>query len=221
MRRIEKLAAPDILRDNADNWTQELLAAAVGSDEFSNIQSRYRHREIREQLRRETSGKCAYCESLIGAVAYPHIEHMRPKHLHRELTFHWINLTLACPVCNVNKSNDDATEENFVNPYADNTEARFRFIAGFMTCQPDDLPARNMVNWLDLNRGDLVIQRTEVIERVQSIYLEAIALERGARRAFIRHSIARLTRAGSTYSRVAEDFAALCEANYSDALELD
>lgn len=53
--------------------------------------------------------KCAYCESIISHVSYPHVEHWRPKGgvtgqpNHKGyywLASEWNNLLLACSVCN-------------------------------------------------------------------------------------------------------------------------
>lgn len=45
-------------------------------------------------------GKCAYCESKIEHIDYPHIEHYRPKSQFPEYCFDWENLLLACTICN-------------------------------------------------------------------------------------------------------------------------
>lgn len=45
-------------------------------------------------------GKCAYCESLITAIAHGDLEQFRPKKLYPHLAYEWINLLYACQICN-------------------------------------------------------------------------------------------------------------------------
>ncbi|MBZ9711160.1 TIGR02646 family protein [Mesorhizobium sp. ESP7-2] len=219
MRKIEKRPKPQILRDNEEVWTTELLAEAPGSSEAKTIQKRYGHVQIRNTLRSETKHKCAYCESHIENSGYSHIEHIKPKDVHRELTFLWDNLTLGCTRCNTNKGNTDPTTGNFVHPYKDAPENEFSFIGSFMSPRPGNVAALNMINWLDLNRAGLIISRTEVMHRVRDIYLQAVALPLDARREFINLAVGALTSEERTYSRVAECTAKAYEQEFAQLLE--
>jgi len=218
MRKTEKIAKPPILVANDVQWTQELVAAEKGTSQFKEIESRYGHEEIRSTLREETYSKCVYCESYIDGVSFPHIEHILPKHSHTDLTFEWDNLTLACPACNTYKGIGEPTNNNFIHPYADAPEDRFHFIGSLIAPTGSDIAAKNMVNWLRLNRGGLVIDRADIVLRVIGIYLEAITLPLEARREFIDLSIEPLKAPNARFSRVAECAATLCEEQYHDAL---
>ena len=219
MRKIGKGDKPEILSQNEVAWTIELLSATPGTAEFKQIERRYGHVDIRARLGEETHHKCAYCESHIEAIAFPHIEHIKPKSGHRELTFAWDNLTLACPACNTNKGTTEPTARNFVHPYVDEPEKRFDFVGSLIAPAPDDLTAKNMINWLDLNRSALVISRSEIAMRVHDIFLEAIRLPEVVRREFLSLSIGRLASPESRHSRVAECMARICEWMYQGQLK--
>lgn len=77
MISIKKGAKPQVLTDQGDAWTAELLAILARGDQPASYQTgRYNRPEIKQALRQETHGKCAYCESKYGHVAYGDIEHI-------------------------------------------------------------------------------------------------------------------------------------------------
>src|SRR5579862_8186359 len=88
--RLTKGVQPDVLRENAQRWRDEDLE----QDGKATERRRYAHPEIKDALRTETRGKCAYCESKIAHVAPEHVEHILPKSKRPELTFDWANLTI-------------------------------------------------------------------------------------------------------------------------------
>jgi hypothetical protein len=54
----------------------------------------------KDQLRRESSGKCAYCEGKASHVAHGDVEHFRPKATYWWLAYCWDNYVYACQICN-------------------------------------------------------------------------------------------------------------------------
>ena len=52
------------------------------------------------QLRRESRGKCAYCEGKADIVAHCDVEHFRPKSDYWSLAYCYDNYTFACQICN-------------------------------------------------------------------------------------------------------------------------
>ncbi len=52
------------------------------------------------QLKRETGGKCAYCESPTDTVAHGDVEHFRPKSKYWWLAYCYDNYVYACQICN-------------------------------------------------------------------------------------------------------------------------
>lgn len=52
------------------------------------------------QLKKETLGKCAYCEATAETVAHGDVEHFRPKSIYWWLAYCYDNYLYSCQVCN-------------------------------------------------------------------------------------------------------------------------
>lgn len=52
------------------------------------------------QLKRESGGKCAYCEANAEVVAHGDVEHYRPKSIYWWLAYTYDNYLYACQICN-------------------------------------------------------------------------------------------------------------------------
>ncbi|TIP29614.1 MAG: DUF2813 domain-containing protein [Mesorhizobium sp.] len=82
---------------------------------FKFAESLYTAKDVREALSDLFRGKCAYCESIVGAVAPAEIDEFRPKSFSMDLygtisddyywwlAYEWSNLYASCPICNRNK----------------------------------------------------------------------------------------------------------------------
>lgn len=57
-------------------------------------------KEAKPQLKVETGGKCAYCESPTDTVAHGDVEHFRPKSKYWWLAYCYDNYVYACQICN-------------------------------------------------------------------------------------------------------------------------
>jgi hypothetical protein len=69
---------------------------AAGTLEFnSNV-----WKAAKPQLKLETGGKCAYCESPTDTVAHGDVEHYRPKSKYWWLAYCYENYLYACQICN-------------------------------------------------------------------------------------------------------------------------
>lgn len=67
MIKLSKVPKPQVLVDNAAQWTAEYLACLNANQKPSDtIAHRYNHADIKDALEKETSGKCAYCESKVS-----------------------------------------------------------------------------------------------------------------------------------------------------------
>jgi uncharacterized protein (TIGR02646 family) len=201
MRKLEKGHEPQVLIDNAEQWTKRLLELIAKGEPYHQVEGRYRNDEIREALRIETKRKCAYCESEIEAVSYPHIEHKQPKSQFPELTFSWANLTLSCAVCNTNKGNRVPTQQNYVDPYAEDPSDRFDFLGPFMLSK--DNSAENMINWIRLNRTELILERADSVRQVEQIFKRASLIPLEARSEFLELSLGSLLGEESKYTMAA------------------
>jgi uncharacterized protein (TIGR02646 family) len=54
----------------------------------------------KEQLKKESCGKCAYCESPASTVTFGDVEHFRPKKVYWWLAYCYDNYVFACQMCN-------------------------------------------------------------------------------------------------------------------------
>lgn len=61
MIKLSKVQKPQVLVDNATQWTAEYLACLNANQKPSDtIAHRYNHPDIKAALEEETTGKCAY-----------------------------------------------------------------------------------------------------------------------------------------------------------------
>ncbi len=204
MIKIQRVPEPSILRQKSADWTNELCEARrqyyenLGKFERGELsgkptyprasKSRYAHQEIKTSLKAMFGAKCAYCESEITPVSYPHVEHFRPQSIYPKLAYDWDNLLLACEVCNSGKKSDqfpledgrqpqedknspcslDNSDDNaLVNPCVDNPEDFFRFEDEWIICLNDR--ARKTRDVCGLNREDLRDKRKIELTKMVAI----------------------------------------------------
>lgn len=180
--RLTKTEEPDILRRNAVAWAQELASKTEAGEEPSKyLLGRYSHPDIKAALLTETHGKCAYCESPLRHVTYGDIEHIIPKSLRPSLRFSWDNLTIACDVCNTNKSNTDG----LVDPYQCDPVTLFDFYGPLIWAKYAFDAAVLTEHRLDLNRPQLVERRRERIEYLRSLVNSSASKPREIRDAML------------------------------------
>jgi 5-methylcytosine-specific restriction endonuclease McrA len=170
MIRLAKVAKPQILVDNDVQWTAAIVnKIAAGETPNNTERTRYRHPQIKTALIGETHGKCAYCESKLLHIHHGDVEHIYPKSLAPEKTVEWENLTLACEVCNQNKSDKDPLLESIIDPYLTDPSEHLIFSGPLIF--PRGTPAGTSTRTLlDLNRGELSERRKEHLEKVMGIF---------------------------------------------------
>lgn len=84
-----------------------------GTETFAFDRDIYANTNLKEQLRIDQNGKCAFCEQNIISISHGDVEHFRPKGGYRQndkdnlnkpgyywLAYDWNNLLLVCQVCN-------------------------------------------------------------------------------------------------------------------------
>ncbi len=152
---------------------------------LSNYNSKYKEKEIKEELKQIYKYKCAFCESRIEKFD---VEHFRPKNIYYWLVYSWDNLLYCCSTCNENKSNRfeilnvkseynnetekihclgkdyDIQEENkLLNPEKDDLKDRFHFKKdGTYDLEKCDLRMQYTINICKLNRKVLSEFRQEL-----------------------------------------------------------
>lgn len=160
MRALQKGSVPSVLTHKGVAWR-----VAYVSDP-SKTNEKWRHAEIKTALADETDHKCAYCESKMSGITYPHVDHIIPKSARRDLAHEWTNLTWACPICNTEKGDYFSPESAVVNPYVDDIESFLQFAGDFVYPRLGSSRGEITVTMLKLNRMDLVEARVTRIERV-------------------------------------------------------
>lgn len=109
MRKIDKNFenVPPSLNSNLTNQRREELKVAEKWINKNVYLSRYKTKDVKEELNNIYYNKCAYCESRVEEL---HVEHFRPKKTYYWLAYSWDNLLLCCPTCNKAKSNNFEVE---------------------------------------------------------------------------------------------------------------
>jgi len=167
MIKLKKLECPDVLRQNKDSWTAELMA----QKREAKIPEKAK-REVKVALKKETHDKCAYCECY-PEPGYPgDIEHIKPKAKlkYPHLTFEWTNLTYVCWQCNNNKR--DQYDENCppVNPYDDDPKDFFDALGAYIRPKDGNKRAQKTDNYLELNREALLEDRRKRLKRLKGMF---------------------------------------------------
>ena len=88
-------------------WERELLTdqrrikrGEIEKHDFKSSSKTGRWKVTKEQLKKETYDKCAYCEVHFSIVAYGDVEHYRPKSIYWWLAYAYENYLPSCQICN-------------------------------------------------------------------------------------------------------------------------
>ena len=170
MIKLKKGDKPQVLVDNAAAWTKEYCACLdAGKKPSQQVATRYNDPTIKTALEKETSGKCAYCESKMKHVSYGDIEHILPKNkdARPDLYVEWSNLTLACEQCN-RSGKRQYYDPNLplINPYSDKPDEHFQDWGLLIMPKLGDNRALVTEKVLDLNRIPLIEKRKERLDSV-------------------------------------------------------
>lgn len=166
LRKLEKLSKPSILVEKGDEWTREYLEAKSGD---KRPPSRWRHHQIKDSVSKETSDRCAYCDSEMKSVHFGHIEHIVPRSAVPEKVVEWENLTLACEQCNNAKSDYYSQVAPIINPYLDEPSEHLIFLGDMVVARPTSDRGIVTVQKLGLLRKDLTESRKSRIQAVLSL----------------------------------------------------
>lgn len=168
MIKLEKLQQPDILHSNKEKWTKEYINAKKSkAANLEELKNKYRHSEIKEQVIRETKGKCAYCESYIRHTYPGDIEHIKPKSQFDTHIFEWENLTLACGECNRRKNDNYDENLEIINPYKVDPANYLIAYGPLIFPRPGDDSGKLTYELLELNRAELFERRKDRLQLLQ------------------------------------------------------
>lgn len=84
-------------------WRDHLQSGANGSPPWKTTY----WKAGKPRLKKDTVGKCAYCESPTDVVAHGDVEHFRPKSIYWWLAYCFDNHLYACQICNQSYKGDN------------------------------------------------------------------------------------------------------------------
>lgn len=141
MIQVVRQPKPDILIEKEEEWTQNVIRLVnvygtygdIPDSIKDRIEEKYRHNQIKRQLKRTSHKKCVYCEARVRDTRSNNqperfkltVEHFYPKSIYPDQIFKWENLFLACGSCNSCKGNHDPDVVPIVNPETENPEEYF------------------------------------------------------------------------------------------------
>lgn len=151
------------LEQNQQTSTAAYLAAPVQKKPAP-----WRVSGVLDPLKKESHGKCIYCEAFVDDVSYSAVEHIRPKSVFPELVLDWTNLGLACQRCNTNKGDfwTEDIELQLLNPYVDLVADHLEFIGPLVVAADESSRGVNTIRKLKLERDELVLSRMKRIQDV-------------------------------------------------------
>lgn len=186
MIKIAKGQKPAVLNEKAVEWTVQVQAALDAGEELSkSLKSKYNQPEVKAAIVAETHGKCAYCESKMRHVAPGDIEHVIPKSIEPRMWFEWLNLTLACSVCNTNKG----AHQGFVDPHDDEPEEHFWFAGTAIFPRPGSVKGTLTEVVLKLNRSDLHDRRYDRLSSLERLLRLASSEANPELKAVLQHDL--------------------------------
>lgn len=190
MISLQKLDLPADLKDKLEEKTTRYLQLIeTSADVPDSLLSAYRDRPVKDLLLKETSSKCAYCESKLTHVYFGDVEHIIPKSVEPSLRFEYQNLTLVCAVCNNSKRDYFSPEVPIINPYTDNPEDCLIPLGPLVYSSPGHERAR-VTEWkLKLNRTELIERRTERLESLHRLAHQYKSLPAGELRNIIEEQL--------------------------------
>ena len=170
MRNVKRIKKPLILKRKASSWTKELLrelgkGARADKKKLETIYRRYNIPDVKKPLDSMYKNLCCYCESTVGIVDYPHIEHRKPKKDFPKLTFDWDNLNLACGICNISKGDKYNKNAPILDAVIDKPITKhleYEAEIGGIYRTPKTKKGKTTVEHTDLNRDALLRARLTV-----------------------------------------------------------
>ncbi|WP_085297014.1 HNH endonuclease family protein [Cognaticolwellia mytili] len=243
MIKLQRPKKPNILVLNEYSWLCKLQAAIAAYGSYKKIPkeqkdkliSHYRHQEIKTPLFESSSQKCAFCECMPAEGGHIEVEHFKPKSIHPNSTFEWINFLPSCRKCNGYKLDHDTVKEPIINPYETDPEEVFDYEAFRINAKkgPHEIAGNKTIAICGLNSAGLMQPRANILVSLFSFsdslelaitdYHEASTdIKKRNRVRNINQAIERielLVDPGEKYSGFCKDFLKKCE-TYQKAKEI-
>ncbi len=203
MRELQKLPKPQVLVANETPWLEEYIADPTNSTR----RYRYRHPDIKETLRTETSNKCVYCESKLGHNTPGDVEHKVPTSKAPRRHFDWLNLTLACTECNRRKNNFYNEADGFLDPYVDQVDTHLEHHGPVVTWRAGNARGEIFVSTLDLcseSRLPLIGRKVEKLNQLGHLLERFESTQDGLMKGLLARQIREMASPSSEYSAMIE-----------------
>ncbi len=168
--RLRRGQKPAILVANEQAWTAEYLRLRAGDPNVPQAAAtRYRHPDIKAQVKADSYNKCIYCESCPLHVSPGAVEHILPKAHFPNRVVDWTNLGFVCTDCNTTKGDYQSDTEPIVDPFHEEPERFIRFAGALVFEQPGERRGIVTIRKLGLHRGELVERRADHLRGIQTL----------------------------------------------------
>lgn len=171
----------------------------------------YGHKQVKQALIADQSGKCLFCEAKIDHTQHGDVEHFRPKGGFNEavgdpvikpgyywLAYEWTNLTFGCQICNQKKKNlfpllnpqqralshhDNVTREQpgLINPILEDPEDFIGFREEVAYGKDDAGRGKTTIDVVGINRDNLCEDRRELLDKFRDAWKLLLLCEHLAR----------------------------------------
>lgn len=177
MMKIQRLAAPQCLVENAQAWGEEYQSS--GNWSWRTYQGTPTKELLLPPLRQMTSNHCSFCDGYVQNATGDTIEHFRPKAKFPLLAYEWTNLFYCCHRCQGVKGSK--FDEALLRPDADDYAFISYFIYDSLTgevspnpgCSEEDQSRANVtINLYGLNRFDRPEARKRAFEMSRDANLD-------------------------------------------------
>ncbi len=144
----------------------------TGNLKYSNISDR---NKIRKILLSEQKEFCAYSEEFFKNADGKEIEHFFPKNEYPQKIDEYKNIYLVKEHINKNRPKKLQTPKRtllpILEPYSYEIKSRVKYVVGKYKFEENknDTEAKNFIDFLNLNRPELVMDREKHIERVKKV----------------------------------------------------
>lgn len=207
MIKLKRGAEPAILHTKAGEWTREFSAHVGPLSGMPNAQRyRYRHPDIKAAVKRDTHGKCVYCESYVGHVHPGEIGHIAPVSERPELVVSWENLAYVCTECNREKGTYYEPTLPLIDPFVDEPKDHLVFYGPMVLHRSPSARGEVTAQRLKLDRAGLIERRKERIEQLKGLVDRIAALPPGAQRSSLETVLSEELQDDKIYAATAREF---------------
>jgi hypothetical protein len=169
------------------------------------LKNDYKYPENKDALKRSCNNKCMYCESEFDSTDYGDVEHIKPKIKFKDLKFDWENLGYSCVKCNRDNKKDE-WDDNFINPFQINPEDHFTALGPLIWPKSNSIRGQVTKDILDLNRIQLVTNRSQRLIDLGNLITRYNELGDGASKNAVKNQILKEIEPDKEYSFVKKVF---------------